>query len=652
MKLTGQNISHAQTLTHESKLLVVGTASDGTLYYAIRRSGYEASALADPDKALDFEDWQPLRTGDSVPDASVTAEEAKSWVTLPDENGDGGGRPILRSRYGADAAVTKSADAPVQLLSAQGYVYVFRQSPDNKILVNRFVLDGMTNQLVPKLEVRFRRSRQRLEPDASMTKKGNSLENVDSVDYRDIDGNSFYEPATELSFLGEVRDGRFAVVLVATSEAGVSRWHFAVVRRNALVLYSVLASDVGLFEIHDHSYAGKDPTGKVPVVYRTIPGVVMQTISLAGASDSTFTISGPPAMITYDVQNETVLDDGTTQLMRGATRVMLTVPVADGQAKTVAALSLGIGADGQLAQPTGVASSQILRSKVRDVLLPLDTLDGIKSFADTTPPPSGTIGRCQRGEEDKLEIYTSSDQLTSLEEDDSVQLRGTRSYDGHYRVTAINGNKFTVDATFTQHELLGSWEVVPKRETGLVFDNMVVGVNATAADKLEIMCSSHNLQTGDEVQISGTRGADGVFRVSSTDTDSFVLDTPFFTGEAANLRAFKRRGLILGRSDSVQTPSLGLPEPRVGKAWARTLQAWVRSSATVPPEGTLVQDQARGTRLFLNHAGKGAFSIRMLDGTSLAVEDPGPAVGSDWVHYAGIVEYDPTKRSQSRSLRG
>lgn len=64
--------------------------------------------------------------------------------------------------------------------------------------MNRFVLDGMTNDLVPKLndlvpklEVRFRRSRQRLVPDGGSAPDGGGVES-DSLGFCGLDRVPFY----------------------------------------------------------------------------------------------------------------------------------------------------------------------------------------------------------------------------------------------------------------------------------------------------------------------------------------------------------------------------------------------------------------------------------------------------------------------------
>lgn len=114
-----------------------------------------------------------------------------------------------------------TADAPFQALSDGRYVYIFRQALDANhadmvfkrdkdgnlvkdhdgnpvplvdatLLVDRFVLVGTT--LVPKLEVRFQRSRSKTRPQSRK----------DSLGAKDLDGNDFFEPTQELKFVGNL----------------------------------------------------------------------------------------------------------------------------------------------------------------------------------------------------------------------------------------------------------------------------------------------------------------------------------------------------------------------------------------------------------------------------------------------------------------
>lgn len=175
-----------------------------------------------------------------------------------------------------------------------------------------------------------------------------------------------------------------------------------------------------------------------------------------------------------------------------------------------------------------------------------------------------------------------------------MKIRGTRSYDGHYKVISVNGTTFQVAASFKDNEV-GFWELVPDKETGLVFDNMIVGTEKTSDGKLMITCPAHDLKVGDEVQISGTREYNGIFPITSVDTNaqSFVLDSPYFTGEAANLTKVVRRGLRMGGADRVETPDLELVPPSHQRNFGRTLSAWIRADAAANVEQSLIKDDGR-----------------------------------------------------------
>ena len=216
MLLADKKISHINVIAHDGKVVCFGTDPDGVIWYTVKRSGFEDTAMSDGADPFGFEGWQQLRLGESVNDPSVIAAEQS---TLSDPQGN----VFVKSVYGNAPEATRSVDAPVQVVSALSYLYVFRQAPNGKILVNRFVLDGMTNILVPKLEVRFRRSKQRLLPQkTAASKKGDSFDNLD---YRDIDGNTFYEGALELAFAGTVAYGWFSAIFVPTVEGDRNRWH-------------------------------------------------------------------------------------------------------------------------------------------------------------------------------------------------------------------------------------------------------------------------------------------------------------------------------------------------------------------------------------------------------------------------------------------
>ncbi len=147
----------------------------------------------------------------------------------------------------------QTADAPFQVLSDDQYIYVFRQSiagsdsdivykltrlegggssgdttrdnsefvlsggnkvplVNNTLLLDRFVLAG--TQLQPKMEVRYKRSRNKTQPANSK----------DSLGAKDMEGKAFYEPTQELDFVRQLEGGRFQVMLLPTQIANIKRW--------------------------------------------------------------------------------------------------------------------------------------------------------------------------------------------------------------------------------------------------------------------------------------------------------------------------------------------------------------------------------------------------------------------------------------------
>ncbi|HMY17367.1 MAG TPA: hypothetical protein PKA58_13680, partial [Polyangium sp.] len=639
MNLTGKNIRHVNTITHDGKVLVFGTAADGTIYYSIKRSGFEDSAVQEGVDPFGFEDWERLRVGESEPDDSVTAIEQE---TLADTNGN----QLVRSVFGSGPDVTVSADAPVQLISALDHLYVFRQAMNGKILMSRFVLDGMTNELLPRLEVRFRRSKQRFEPQKTTASKNG--DNFDNLDYRDIDGKSFFEPSVELSFLGNVSNGWFVPLFVPTTESDRNRWHFFVYDTTGkIVLYTTGADDKGNVDVKDYLLAYPDPSAPDNTIYRSIPGIIRRNLDLQG-----LTVVGGPTATTYDIQKEIMTDAGP-QLMRDVVRVMLAVPVTATGSTVVktAVVDFALASDGTLSRIDQTPdTSVVLRSNVYEVITPVSLFDDIKEFAASSPPPTGTVVATERGEEDQLQIRSNAALAPTLEPGSKVKIRGTKSYDGHYKVISVNGTTFQVAASFQNNEA-GVWELVPEKETGLVFDNMIVGTEKTPDGKLMISCPAHDLKVGDEVQIAGTREYNGIFPITSIDAaaKSFVLDTPYFTGEAANLTKVIRRGLRMGGGeDRVETPELELVPPSPQRNFGRTLSAWVRVDAAGNVEQSLIRDDGQLMNLAVGSDNKVKLVVRMSDGATRTVTDPEVIPIGTWTHYSGSVDYLTTTAGDTR----
>lgn len=164
MYLSKEKLQHINSIAHEGKVVVFATDADGIISYTVKQDGFEDSYLNTPaDKRTGWENWKTLEFPDEeVDDQSVVDKEHAELTYEKDPS-----KFVFKSRYRTTEA---SSVAPVQLVSALGHIYVFRQSKDNTLLVDRFVLDGMTNNLNRKLEVRFKRSKQKHQPTKNMNK--------------------------------------------------------------------------------------------------------------------------------------------------------------------------------------------------------------------------------------------------------------------------------------------------------------------------------------------------------------------------------------------------------------------------------------------------------------------------------------------------
>ena len=641
MILSDQKIQNLSTVTHDGKVLFFGADPDGVLWYSVKRSGFEDTALATGASPFGFEAWKKLVLDASSDDPSVRADEVKNLT-------DTDGKSLLRSVYGAAPEVTRTVQAPAQLVSGLGHVYVFRQSATTgRILVNRFVLDGMKNELIPKLDVRFRRSRRRLAAEAPAGTSKDALAQADALDFRDMNGNPFYEPATELSFVPPTENGWFTAALTVSNNTERSRWQIIAYDPTAqkLVLYTVAASGVGLFNVKDEIVSVKDAHGDT--AYRTLTGIVQRTIDLEN-----LTVAGRPSAVSYDVQSERQTKMGP-QLVRDAVRLMLAVPVQKSASSTVTLATIGfaVAADGMLSKVDLTPDSlDTLRSTARSVALPIDDLDQIKVIGQAVPTPAGVIAGMERGSGDRVQVIATAP-VAGVGVDDTMRITGTESHDGHYKVVSVDGSTFVIEASFTYSEP-GFWEVVPAKQTGLVFDNMVVGYEKTDDGKLQISCTSHDLKAGDEVQIVGTKSYDGdaTVRVLGADARGFTLDKPWRPGEAANLTKVRRRGLCFdGVDDMLETPPLEVPYPAgAASPVGRTVSAWIKITAARSVVQHLVGGEDEVLRLLIGADDKVSLEARFTDGTIRTVVDPSVVPVGQWVHYAGTVDYVPEAGGHTR----
>jgi hypothetical protein len=85
---TQQSIQFINSVAHEGKVVVVGTASDGKIYYTVKQDGYEKTH-----NPKGWEDWKSLEFPNEASDESVENKEKKELTYQDNPN-----RFILPSR--------------------------------------------------------------------------------------------------------------------------------------------------------------------------------------------------------------------------------------------------------------------------------------------------------------------------------------------------------------------------------------------------------------------------------------------------------------------------------------------------------------------------------------------------------------------------
>jgi hypothetical protein len=560
--------SRVTTVTHEGKVLVFATRPDGRVQYTVKQSGFEDTVPITQGAVPGWELWKDLVLPDQPDDASVTALEARTL------NYDGeAGKYYMRSRY---RTASDTAIAAVQVVSGFGFLYVFRQSSIGTLLVDRFVLDGLKNELVPKVEVRFKRSRQRYTPLLPAGPQAPD-QNFDSLDFSDTSGAPFYEPSTELCSIRGVHDGLFAVVLLPTKDPDRQRWHVFLHNSNLnkVVTFSILSSETGLFDLHQRTSS---------IDGSPIPGVERSVFDFGATLTGTVrSLCG----VRYDLQEEQASATGQKLLLRTAVRVMLVVEADQG----ANVLSFAAAADGTLSRLVDDPQVQrVVHSERRELLLPLDTLENVQA-AKVTPPVAGAIATLRRGSGDKVAVQSNN--ADKLKIGDSIEIKETQSYNGRYAVNAVTSDTFEIDVSFTNGENMGKWEKVSSRETGLTFDGAVTSYRRTADNKLLVTAPNHGLVQGDAVQVTGTSDYNGIYPVSPIDAGQFALDAPWVLGSALGVKqlaARRRRGIVLnGLNEYVAVRNASVP---TGNA-SYTVEAWIRPGSMAA--GGIVSWGADGT---------------------------------------------------------
>lgn len=399
MELRYQRARHAACVNHEGKLVYAFVAANddgkGDALYGVRRDGFEQEAIGAPPTGDDWETPIAIPFPDGSDDISVLERERERFGLPSGVAAD----QLLRSVY-------RSTDltelAPVRLVSAMGHLYVFRQGP-GRVLANRFVLDGQHNKLIPKLELRYRRSGLRHRPAET---GGTSF---DSLSTSRIGGGRFLEPTLEVGFLGDVSDGRFDVTTAETT-TGTARWHFASVTATTLVLTSVAASEEGWFDLRDSD----------------VPAIIEQAIPLAS------TVTGAPSITTYAVQRESEAD-GTTILLKAESRLMVSVPTEAG----LCVHDFALATNGTLSDISDDVTTTRLRGTTSHVMLPPTSLTDVEPIIGATAAASGRIQEMRTDADGRI-VVAVDDSARRVDVGDDVELSSTLVHDAAPTVNFVH----------------------------------------------------------------------------------------------------------------------------------------------------------------------------------------------------------------------
>ncbi len=651
MLIKKTNVRCINSITHDGKVILFATDSEGVIWYLVKQDGFEDNALNGESEVQGWENWQKLKLpAQEEGDSSVFRKE-KADLTLEEDESI----YLLQSRY--DTAVNQTAVAPVQLVSGLGHLYVFRQSSQeadkvspNTLLVDRFVLDGITNELVPKLEVRYKRSRQKHEPlQPNQPKKQEFL--TDSLDFRDANGIPFFEPTTELSLINQLNQGWFSIVLLPTNTKDRFRWHFFIHNKEIqkIELISIRASSEGLFELKDETVL--EPLPDTPEISRPrrIPGIIRRTLTLEDPEGNELTVANGFSATKYEVQVERETNAGL-QLLRENVCVMLAVPTSDGN---TAVLSFAVALDGTLSQIDERGHQTLLRDRSHDVLLPLNTLDEIKPIG-THPPLQGEISGMRQGRNELIEIISTEGRR--LKTGDTINISGTTNYNGHFKVLEVRRDAFVIDTKFINQQI-GVWELVPPENTGPLFDGMVTGITKQDNGTLEIRVPNHRLEKGDAIQLENMPQLSGHFPITKLDRNRFLIDQPWHPGEFIDLKMVsrRRRGILFdGMQDFISTPSLELTKPQTEIPFGYTFSAWVWLSDTdknghSQTQKSIVKQKDGILNLFIDLERAG-FQLKTHDGFASIGEQTEPLEKEVWFHIAVTAVYSPESGNLRQSL--
>ncbi len=238
---------HVSLIDHRGAVIAFAMSADRRIVYSVRRKHEVPGRFRWPEDPA------------SVPFPDEIERIERPAPGAPNEE------PEARQTSGDSGTGQFTADAPFQVSCDNHHVYVFRQSLDATLLVDRFVLSG--SELSATRELRYRRSRRRTRPAPTKGDTGSK----DSLGYRDMDGKPFVEPTRELAFVNDLSPGNFTVLLLPTQIPGISRWQIfaAEARSSAVRSINLERSADGLFDpVGTPLYTSPDPRYRGAVLER------------------------------------------------------------------------------------------------------------------------------------------------------------------------------------------------------------------------------------------------------------------------------------------------------------------------------------------------------------------------------------------------
>ncbi|WP_020567526.1 LamG-like jellyroll fold domain-containing protein [Neolewinella persica] len=632
MHLPIKKLSSVNSLTHEGKVIVFVTTEStgdhpqtgkpftfGKVYYTVRQDGFEDNT--DRTAMVGWKYWSLLPFIDEKPDVSVREKER--------ENND-----LIRSRYLRSGSI--GAVAQVQVVSLRETIYVFRiHRETGNVLVDRFILNGLTNELMPKLEVRYKRSRRKYTANAKMKIVNGRLEGVDSLDFRDANEWAFSEPTKELSFLPRPGNGQFAVTTLPTADKDADRWHVFLPGRDEneqeFVRAVAFRSDRhGEFQLDDELVVepAKDENAR-PLV-RSVPAVIERRFLLDNP------LADGLAVTVYNLQTEQATEVGP-QLLKGATRLLLAYNTQD---ERTAALSFGVSPDGLLSLIDAQADGhdELRAAKRQEIFLPIRHLEEVQALGPAMPLPNGKVKAISRGERDQTIVHTKD--AHGLNRFDRVELNGKKSFNGHYLVRKLGDNQFSLEQNWEDAEL-GEWQLLPEDpEKGLAFEGLITSIEQEGNEIRFTTALDHGLENELEVLIKNHQALAGEFEIKPVDKHSFLIATDWDPVQVINLfvEAARRKGLVFdGVNDAAFVEDVLLDSVRQDTSFGHTYSCWVKPDASRLREEQLLLAEAGGALTLTLQNGHPVVNIKLPEG-HFTLSDPNPVPGDSWTNLAVVME--------------